>query len=127
MAGDIADREKNRLQFVAMVVHDLKNLVSNAVEYSPQNTRVTLLVERVDSQVVLSVCDEGPGIAKEDLKVLFQPFGRGRSADTLAEGTGMGLYVVKQIVEAHGGRIEAQSEPGHGARFETRLPLARMS
>ena len=102
----------------------LTNLVSNAVKYSPPNTRVALCVERQDSQAVLSVCDEGPGIAEEDLRVLFQPFGRGRSADTLAEGTGMGLYVVKQIVEAHDGRIGVQSEPGHGARFEIRLPLA---
>jgi signal transduction histidine kinase len=102
----------------------LMNLVSNAVKYSPHNTRVTLHVEKEGSQVVLTVSDQGPGIAPDDLKVLFQPFGRGRSASSLAEGTGMGLYVVKQIVAAHGGQIEVHSEPGHGATFEIRLPPA---
>ena len=101
----------------------LMNLVSNAVKYSPANTCVTLRVEKQDAQVVLTVSDQGPGISKDDLKVIFQPFGRGRSADALAEGTGMGLFVVKQIVEAHDGRIDVYSEPGHGATFEIRLPL----
>jgi signal transduction histidine kinase len=59
--------------------------------------------------------------------VLFQPFGHSRSANTLAEGTGTGLYVVMQIVEAHGGRIGVHSQPGHGATFEIRLPLAQTS
>ena len=102
----------------------LTNLVSNAVKYSPPNTRVTLRVEKKNSLAVLTISDQGPGIAKEDLQVLFQPFGRGRSAHSLAEGTGMGLYVVKQIVEAHDGKIEVRSELGHGATFEIRLPLA---
>ncbi len=102
----------------------LTNLVSNAVKYSPPKTRVAVCVGREDSQAVLTVSDQGPGIAKEDLAVLFQPFGRGRAAHSLAEGTGLGLYVVKQIVEAHNGRIEVHSEPGHGATFQIRLPLS---
>lgn len=57
--------------------------------------------------------------------MLFQPLGRGRSAHGLAEGTGMGLYVVKQIVEAHDGKIEIRSEPGHGVTCEIQLPLAQ--
>jgi signal transduction histidine kinase len=104
----------------------LMNLVSNAVKYSPPNTCVTLRVAREGAQAVLSVSDQGPGISADDLKVLFQPFGRGRSAHTLAEGSGIGLYVVKQIVEAHEGSIEVHSEPGQGATFEVRLPLTRM-
>jgi signal transduction histidine kinase len=116
--GCIIEGDARRIERVVM------NLLSNAVKYSPDNTRVTLRVEKEDSQAVLTVSDQGPGIAKDDLGVLFQPFGRGRSADALAEGTGMGLYVVKQIVEAHDGRIDVQSEFGHGATFRVRLPLA---
>jgi signal transduction histidine kinase len=110
--------DPSRLERVVM------NLVSNAVKYSPRHTRITVKVEKKDSFAVLVVADEGRGISKEDLRVIFQPFGRGRSADTYAEGTGIGLYVVKQIVEAHGGRIEVESELGHGATFRVRLPLA---
>ncbi len=116
--GCIVQGDAHRIERVVM------NLLSNAVKYSPDNTRVTLRVEKEDSQAVLTVSDQGPGIAEDDLGVLFQPFGRGRSAAALAEGTGMGLYVVKQIVEAHGGRIDVQSELGHGATFRVRLPLA---
>ncbi len=105
----------------------VSNLVSNALKYSPSNTRVTIRVEKQESRAVLSVSDEGPGIAAEDLQAIFQPFGRGRAADALAEGAGIGLYVVKQIVEAHGGQIEVYTEPGHGATFVVRLPLAETS
>ncbi|MBM4029688.1 MAG: HAMP domain-containing histidine kinase [Planctomycetes bacterium] len=101
----------------------LTNLVSNAVKYSPPGTRVRVCVRPESTWAVLTVADEGPGIPPDDLKVLFQPFGRGRSAHTLAEGTGIGLYVVRQIVEAHDGVIEVQSEPGRGATFQIKLPL----
>lgn len=101
------------------------NLVSNAVKYSPAHTRVLVRIERQRPFAVLSVVDEGPGIPQDDLKVLFQPFGRGRSTPVSVEGTGLGLYVVKQIVLAHGGRIDVASEPGHGSTFRVYLPLAQ--
>ncbi len=103
----------------------VQNLVSNAVKYGPCHARITVRVEKKDRFALLTVSDQGRGIAPEDLQVIFQPFGRGRSADMSAEGAGMGLYVVKQIVEAHGGRIEVESEPGQGATFRVSLPLAQ--
>jgi signal transduction histidine kinase len=117
--GCVIQGDASRIERVLM------NLVSNAVKYSPPRTRVALQVQKQGSFAVLIVSDQGAGIAPEDLGVLFQPFGRGRSAHSLAEGTGMGLYVVKQIVEAHDGKIEVHSELGHGATFEIRLPLAQ--
>ena len=101
----------------------VQNLISNAVKYSAPGKRVAVRVEVKDQFAVLSVSDEGPGIREEDLRVIFQPFGRGRSADAFAEGTGMGLYIVKQIVEAHGGQVEVESELGHGSTFRVSLPL----
>ena len=86
--GCLIQGDARRIERVVM------NLLSNAVKYSPRNTCVTVRVQKEDSQAVLTVSDQGPGIAEDDLGVLFQPFGRGRSADTLAEGTGVGLYVV---------------------------------
>jgi signal transduction histidine kinase len=102
----------------------VQNLVSNAVKYSPPNTQVTVRIEKKEPFALLAVHDQGRGISEEDQKILFQPFGRGRSAERLAEGTGMGLYVVKQIIEAHGGQITVQSRPGQGTTFEVKLPLA---
>jgi signal transduction histidine kinase len=100
------------------------NLVSNAVKYSPPGTRITIRTEKDGAFALLSVSDQGPGISKADLSIIFQPFGRGRAADAFAEGAGLGLYVAKQIAEAHGGRIEVDSEPGQGATFRVWLPLA---
>lgn len=102
----------------------VQNLVSNAVKYSPRDTQVTVRIEKQESFVLVAVTDQGQGISAEDQRVLFQPFGRGRSAKRLVEGAGMGLFVVKQIIGAHGGQITVQSEPGQGTTFQFKLPLA---
>jgi signal transduction histidine kinase len=102
----------------------IMNLVSNAVKYSPSGSQVTVRVQKEEPFAVLSVSDRGPGISREDLEVIFLPFGRGQSAGGGAEGAGIGLYVVQRIVEAHDGRIEVDSEPGRGTEFRVMLPLA---
>jgi signal transduction histidine kinase len=100
------------------------NLVSNAVKYSPDGGRVRLRVEREDGFAVVSVSDEGIGIPEEDLPRLF---GRYHRCDTVhhrkIKGTGLGLYVTRALVEAHGGWIKAESELGKGSTFRFGLPI----
>lgn len=99
------------------------NLLSNAIKYSrPQGTvEVRLAVSEQD--VRLSVADDGIGISEPDQERLFRRFFRARTARKSAvQGTGLGLYISRQIVEAHGGRIEVESEPGKGTCFTVCLP-----
>jgi two-component system OmpR family sensor kinase len=102
------------------------NLLGNAVQHTPPGTPITVTVD-VDADVVLTVADEGPGLAPEDAARVFERFfrpdpARSRSAGTHA-GSGLGLSIVHAIVTAHGGTITLATAPGAGARFEVRLPL----
>ena len=75
--------------------------------------------------VEIRVADHGPGIPQDEQKRIFEPFYRGRRAiDGQIHGTGLGLNLVKKIVEAHGGSIRVESEPEHGAAFIVRIPVA---
>lgn len=97
------------------------NLLSNASKYSSAGTEVRVRVQETDSSALLSVTDQGVGIPADQLTQLFQPFARlGR--DREATGTGLGLYITKGIVEAHGGRIWVQSTVGQGSTFFVELP-----
>lgn len=108
--------DPDRLERVAL------NLISNAVKYSPKGTTVRVSVTRRGAEVVLAVTDEGPGISADDMAVIFQPFGRGEGAHTMAKGAGLGLFVVKQIVAAHDGRIDVESASGCGTTVVIALP-----
>jgi two-component system phosphate regulon sensor histidine kinase PhoR len=102
----------------------VNNLLSNAVKYGHSPCRILLSVTVESEQLVLSVSDNGPGIPKEELKHIFEKFYRGReSKQRVIKGLGLGLYYVKQIVEAHGGRISVESASGKGSRFIIRIPL----
>jgi signal transduction histidine kinase len=104
---------------LAQVLH---NLIGNATKYGAGHP-VRVSVRRQGGQAVVRVADRGPGLRREDLPRLFQPFSRLASSDGFA-GTGLGLYVSRGIVEAHGGRIWAESPgPGRGATFAFALPL----
>lgn len=100
----------------------LTNLVSNAVKFSPDGGQVEIRVTARDGAAEVMVRDEGPGIAPEEQEPIFEPFARGRAGETVG-GTGLGLYVARQIVEQHGGTITVQSALGAGATFVIRLPL----
>ncbi len=103
------------------IVQVLGNLLANAAAHSPDSTPITLGAEREGVHVAVSVADEGRGIPAELLPKLFRRF----SPTSAGEGSGLGLAICKGIVEAHGGRIRAESGgPGLGARFTFTLPAA---
>lgn len=102
----------------------LANLLENAIKYSPDGGEVEVTVCRCDDEVVVSVRDYGIGIGHEAQAHLFQRLYRSPQARTLGvRGLGLGLYISKQIVSAHGGRIWVESEPGQGSTFYFTLPL----
>ncbi|MEX2555770.1 MAG: sensor histidine kinase [Actinomycetota bacterium] len=102
----------------------LLNLVSNACRYSAEGTTVTLRARSVGTNVRIDVVDEGPGIPAESLALLFHRFARLRTPDAQnVRGTGLGLYISRRIVEAHGGHITVESEPGRGSTFSVEVPI----
>ncbi|MHB1162352.1 MAG: PAS domain-containing sensor histidine kinase [Chloroflexota bacterium] len=102
----------------------LMNLLSNALKYSPAKTEVLVQGWSADREVVTSVSDRGIGIAPEELAHLFERF-RGTAAARKGEGGGASLHITRKLVEAHGGRIWAESELGKGSSFYFTLPAFR--
>jgi signal transduction histidine kinase len=105
----------------------IRNLVSNAIKYAPQGGAITITASVAGGDVTLAVCDEGIGMAPDQVAQLFQRFARVHDAARWPEirGTGLGLYVCRQILAAHEGAIWAESAPGQGSTFFVRLPLAQ--
>ena len=107
----------------------VQNLLHNAVRFTPAGGQVTVIVkeERVDQDrwVTVEVADDGPGIPAEDLSRIFEPFYRvDPSRSRASGGTGMGLAVVKLLVEVHGGSVRAENRPAGGSRFIVQLPAS---
>jgi signal transduction histidine kinase len=101
----------------------LMNLLGNALKFTRRRGSVTVEVARRGPEVELSVTDTGPGIAASELPLLFERFSQAASGRSSAShGTGLGLLICRHLVEAHGGRIWAESELGQGSRFVVRLP-----
>jgi two-component system phosphate regulon sensor histidine kinase PhoR len=110
--------DETRLQEV------LYNLLDNAVKYSPQRGSIRLQAEPRGHEIALSVSDNGVGIGKDDLPRIFERFYRVDKARSRAlGGTGLGLSIVKHITQLHGGRVEAESEPGCGTTVRVLLPV----
>ena len=112
------------------IVQVVGNLLSNAAKHSSESSVITVTVVREDVHVAVSVADEGRGIPSERLPYLFRKFTRtdGDDLGSGVAGSGLGLAICKGIVEAHGGRIWAESEgPGMGARFTFTIPTVEMS
>jgi signal transduction histidine kinase len=100
----------------------LDNLLSNALKFTPESGRVTVVVSRQDETACLEVADTGVGIAEDELDKVFQRFYRASTAQNVA-GTGLGLPIAKSIAEAHGGTISVRSVLGAGTTFLVELPL----
>jgi signal transduction histidine kinase len=111
----LADKER-----ILQVLH---NLVGNAIKFSAAGSTIGVRARQVDGQVRISVKDNGPGIASEDVPHLFERFWR--AAGVSERGTGLGLSIVKSIVEAHGGSLWVETQVGAGSTFFFTLPVAK--
>jgi two-component system, OmpR family, sensor kinase len=98
------------------------NLLSNAIKYSPHGGTIAVEADTVADQAVVTVADRGIGIPAADIARLFERYHRGGNVSGIV-GTGVGLYLVKMVVDLHGGTVEVASKEGEGSRFSIRLPL----
>ncbi len=101
----------------------LRNLGENALKYTPTGTAIRITVRRDDDRLIFTVADDGPGIPQETQARLFERFYRGAAQGSTVSGVGIGLAICRGLVEAHGGGIGVESEPGHGATFRFWLPI----
>ena len=110
------DREK--------ILQVLRNLIGNAVKFTPEGGWVKVVARFVNRGIEISVSDTGPGIKRENLTTIFEKFHQAPfKHSNRIKGTGLGLAIVKHVIDAHGGRVWAESEPGQGASFIFVLPL----
>ncbi|MCP4423188.1 MAG: hypothetical protein GY803_01715 [Chloroflexi bacterium] len=104
------------------------NLVGNAVKYTQRGGRVWVRVKQEEAEVAIQIADNGPGMTAEQVSQLFQLYYRTDDARrSKTKGTGLGLYIVKALTEAHQGRIQVASQPGQGSTFTVYLPLQTSS
>jgi PAS domain S-box-containing protein len=101
----------------------LLNLLTNAQKYSPSDRPVTVFANEREDKVEVTIEDHGPGIPADELDQVFDRFFRSRTTRQI-KGVGLGLYITRALVEAHGGRIWVESENGQGSRFRFTLPIA---
>jgi two-component system sensor histidine kinase KdpD len=101
----------------------LRQLVGNAVKYSPPGSTIAISASATEDTVTVQVCDQGPGIPQNELESIFDRFYRGSRARDLIPGTGMGLSVARDIINAHQGRLWAENRQEGGAKFSFTLPI----
>ncbi len=106
----------------------LFNLIDNAIKFSQPGSRITVSSRRYPDRAVLEVSDQGRGISSEYVDAVFEPFERGEEAKRVsAQGMGLGLYIVKKLVEAHDGHIELRTGQGEGSTFTITIPQDGMA
>ena len=121
----LPDRLPAVLMDVGWIKKVLQHLLENAAKYSPPGSPIFISSEVKNNRMITSVADRGTGIDDLERSMIFDKFYRGQSQRYRVQGTGMGLAIVKAIVEAHSGRIEVTSQLGHGSVFSFGLPLDR--
>ncbi len=129
----VADRA--RLQFVdaqpalllpgdrSWLERALVNVIGNALKYAPGDTPVRIMLAADGEAAVVTVTDEGPGIPADELQLVFQRFYRASNTRRRVEGSGLGLFIARKVVEAHGGEATVQSEEGRGTTIRFRFPV----
>ena len=133
--GPIVDSKKITLEIIVKeelpivkidserILQALRNIIGNAVKFTPEGGRVKVSARSADHGVEVSIADTGPGIPKDNLITIFEKFQQAITDRTLpAQGTGLGLAIAKQIITHHGGKIWAESQLGHGSTFIFFLP-----
>src|ERR1700722_4670427 len=115
----IVDADAERLRQV------IDNLIGNAIQHTPRGTPVSVNVSSEPGTGLLTVADRGPGMSREQASHVFERFYRTDDARTRARGgAGLGLAIATSLAVAHGGELTVDTQPGHGAAFHLRLPLA---
>jgi signal transduction histidine kinase len=104
----------------------IENLVSNAIKYTHPRGMVSVSAAVVGAELLIQVKDSGSGVASDERQKIFEPFYRGDQGRRFKQGMGLGLTIAHDLVEAHGGHISLESEPGKGSQFTIHLPLVRI-
>jgi len=102
------------------------NLLENAIKFTPPSGEIEISAQQTDGQAIIHFKDSGPGISREDQAKLFKRFWQGEAGKKYSSGTGLGLYICRQIVTFHKGSIECVSKPGSGTTFTVTLPKRQM-
>ncbi len=111
-------------QYISRVI---QNLISNSMKFTPEGGTISVIARRKDQDIEIMVADTGPGIPKEKQASLFNRFSQVGNASMNHQGSGLGLYISKGIIEAHGGTISLTSEEGHGTTISFTLPIVTMA
>ncbi len=106
-----------------LIYRAVENVIRNAVKYSPPGSGIAVSGERTGTEFVLGVADQGPGVARDALDAIFQPFKRGLDLPASETGFGLGLSITKHAFERHGGRVKADPRPGGGLIIVMTLPV----
>ena len=120
------DKDKLKLQIdTVKFVEVVKNLIDNAVKYSPAHSQINVKLEKDNPNIKISIQDQGIGIPNDEIPKLFTKFFRSSNAQKQGiPGTGLGLYIAEEIIQQHGGRITVESKIGHGTTFTINLPMS---